>query len=90
MSRKHRLIDVMIKDNMAVLYINDNAYVSEDTVKNNSLIRKMVSGAEAFKYDYLAEYAVDNVGKEIASNIFSGKYVVRFNAADKHTNLVTA
>ena len=76
----HRLIDVMIKNNVPVLYINDNAYVSAETVKNNSLIASMVSGAEAFAYDYLARYCVKNAK---ADKEFAGKYVVRYVYGDK-------
>jgi len=83
----HRLIDVMIKNNVPVLYINNNAYVTEDTINNNSIIRKMVSSAaEVFSYDYLATYCKENSSKKIADNMFAGKYVVRFANADKCGN----
>lgn len=86
MSRNRRIISTMVRNNVAVLYIDNNAYVTEDIVKSNSLIRKMVSGAEAFKYDYLASYGVENASKKAADDMYTGKYVVRFANADKCGN----
>ena len=60
MSRNRRLISTMIKNNVAVLYIDNNAYVSAKTVEENRLIARQVAGAEAFAYKYLASYGVEN------------------------------
>lgn len=81
---RNKLISSMIVNGADILYINNNAYVTAETVNKNSIISKMVAGAEAFKYDYLATYCVNDANKLEADKKLSGQYVVRFTHADKN------
>lgn len=85
---KNRIIESMIVDNIPVLYVNDNAYVADEVIKNNSIISKMVAGAEAFAYDFISARCVDGEQKKEADKEYAGKYVVRYIEADKPGNKV--
>ena len=85
---KNRIIESMIVDNIPVLYINDNAYVSEEVIENNSIISKLVSGAEVFAYNFVSARCKDSEQKQEADKAYAGKYVVRYIEADKPGNKI--